>query len=137
MHVVLVFRKKIFGYGFECEEGQLMYESARVRDRLGPYLLDKHLPKKCIAEKYEIFGGTVRGFIGFLEEGFSIFPKDLEEEEIGTGKYLKIGNLSEVDYFGGRFCVNKSVQTFLEKNNIRTDRAGFSFGRNSYLRIIN
>ncbi|PKA17275.1 hypothetical protein [Leptospira haakeii] len=137
MNIVLVFRRKILGYGFACEEGELSYESNRIRDRLDRYLLENHIPKRCIAEKFENFGKVFKGFIGFFEEDIPGFSKNLEEVEIETGKYLKFGNLSSEDDLGARFCINKKVQTYLEENNIRTDWMRFSSGKNSYLRIIN
>ncbi|TGK37657.1 hypothetical protein [Leptospira andrefontaineae] len=137
MNIVLVFRRKIIGYGFTCEEGELSYESNRIRDRLERFLLENHIQRKCLATKYESFGKIFKGFIGFLEEDISTLPRDLEEAEIETGKYLKFGNFSGTDDFGAKFCVNKKVQTYLEENNIRTDWMRFSSGKNSYIRIIN
>lgn len=137
MHIVLVFRRKIYGYGFECEERKLIYESTRIRDRLDRYLMKNRISRKCIAVKYESSERIFKGFIGFISEDVPISPIDLEEVEIETGKYLKFGNLYGTDCFGVRFCFDKSVRTFLEKNNIRTDWMRFSAGRNSYLRIIN
>lgn len=137
MNIVLVFRRKILGYGFVCEEGKLSYESNRIRDRLDLFLLENHIQKKCPAAKYESFGRIFKGFIGFFEEDVSFFSGDLEEMEIETGKYLKFGNSSIHAEAGERFCVDKRIQTYLEENNIRTDWMRFSSGKNSYLRIIN
>ncbi|GBF39306.1 hypothetical protein LPTSP1_23070 [Leptospira johnsonii] len=137
MHIVLVFRKKIFGYGFECKEEQLLQESIRIRDRLDRYLLENRISKKCFAAKYESYERIFRGFVGFFNEDLSVFTRDLEEVEIETGKYLKFGNLHGTNELGAGFGVSKRVRTYLEENNIRTDWIGFSSGRNSYLRIIN
>ncbi|PJZ78493.1 hypothetical protein CH365_04065 [Leptospira neocaledonica] len=140
MHMVLVFRKKIFGYGFECEERKFAYELDRTRVRLDRYLLENHIPKRFFAEKYESFGKVLKGFIGFFEEAPSDFPEKLEEAEIETGKYLKFGNsftVNRVDKSNTSFCVDKRIHAYLEENNIRTDWMRFSSGRNSYLRIIN
>ena len=141
MHIVLVFRKKIFGYGFECEEGEFVFESDRIRARLDRYLMENHIRKKSFAEKYESSGKCFKGFIGFLEEDIPAFLRNLEEAEIETGKYLKFENShmanEKAETLGIQFCFNKKVQTYLEENNIRTDWARFFSGRNAYLRVIN
>ncbi|TGK08271.1 hypothetical protein EHO58_06645 [Leptospira selangorensis] len=137
MQIVLVFKKKILGYGFECEEGELVYESILIRDRLDRYLMDNYIQKRSFAEKYESLGKVYKGFIGFLEEDIPVFSRNLEEAEVETGKYLKFGNLSCEDDLRERFCVNKKIRIYMEENNIRTDWMRFSSGKNSYLRIIN
>ncbi|MGJ4745305.1 hypothetical protein ACQV5M_03005 [Leptospira sp. SA-E8] len=137
MHVVLLFRKKIFGYGFECEEDKFAYESDRIRDRLDQHVLKNHIRKKSLVAKYESFGRIFKGFIGFLEEDVSFFSGDLEEVEIETGKYLKFRNLSGADELETQLDIDKKVRTYLEENNIRTDWMRFSSRKNSYLRIIN
>ncbi|PJZ50911.1 hypothetical protein [Leptospira saintgironsiae] len=137
MNIVLVFRRKILGYGFACEEGEVVNESKLILDRLDRYLVENHIPKKRFTEKYERFGKVLKGFIGFLEEDISFLSGDFEEVEIETGKYLKFGNSSIVVAAGEWFYVDKRIQTYLEENNIRTDWMRFSSGKNSYLRIIN
>ncbi|TGL34749.1 hypothetical protein EHQ52_09650 [Leptospira koniambonensis] len=137
MNIVLVFRRKILGYGFECEEEEINYQSNRIRDRLDRYLLENQIQKKSFAAKCESSGRMFKGFIGFFAEGISYFPEDLEEVEIETGKYLKFWNSPLVDGTILEFCADKRIQTYLEENNIRTDWMRFSSGRNSYLRVIN
>lgn len=137
MNIVLVFRRKIIGYGFTCEEDELSYESNRIRDRLERFLLENHIKRKCLAEKYESSEKIFKGFIGFIEEDDSDFPEEFEEAEIETGKYLKFGNSYLATQTGMQLYVDKRIQTYLEENNIRTDWMMFSSGKNSYIRIIN
>lgn len=137
MHLVLVFRRRIFGYRFECKEGESVYESDNIRNRLDPYLSENNIRKKCFVSKYENYGRILKGFIGFFEEDISVFHGDLEEVVIETGKYLKFGNSRIVDDFGKQQCFDEKIQNYLCENNIRTDWMRFSSGRNSYLRVIN
>ncbi|WP_243396200.1 hypothetical protein [Leptospira hartskeerlii] len=87
--------------------------------------------------KYENAGKSFRGFIGFLQENSFDFPEELEEAEIETGKYLKLGNSSVIDQVRAQLYIDRRIQKYLDENNIKTDRMKFCSGRNLYLRIIN
>ncbi|MEI1277825.1 hypothetical protein V6Z05_05815 [Leptospira venezuelensis] len=137
MHIVLVFRRKVFGYSFECEEAELIHVLDRIKVRLEGYLSTYSIRKKYYVTKLENSGKIFKGFIGLDEEYISSFAKDLEEIEIETGKYLKFGNFSVGDNITERIGVGEKIQTYLIENNIRTDWMRFSFGRDSYLRIVN
>ncbi|TGL63423.1 hypothetical protein [Leptospira sarikeiensis] len=137
MQVVLVFKREILGFGFESNEKDLIQNSSFMRKRLGQWIRKNRIQTLCFVERIEKIEGSYIGFIGFAPREYLKFGNELEADEFGTGKYLKI------DYSplsGGK----SKIRTFMKENNIRTDgskiyvseKPDFSKG-SLYLRIMN